>query len=396
MNFRVIYYHRLCFPSASGQTIAVVRDFYCLSEMVQKVDLFYRAPVPIGTQKLASQLKEFGATPTGTFHMRCIPEGWFGRKRFKKKVISIIREEKTPVVIVARSLSNALDAIRVGKSFSGTPVRVVMELHQDPFPHMNCERKKTPFRTWYIRKKEMAVFHGADAITCTAAAQLEILETMYPNHTKAWFLPNGYPGHYFNSDSRDSQKSNNGHFHLRYAGRLSEWKNPEVMINALTYLPERFVLEIAGGRQTDGKDSSGSLMETACRQKVENRVRFFGFIPPREVPSFLRQADCLLLPLGNNLEARLFTSPLKLFEYAASGIPMIVTRHPSTESLIEDGKHAILVPPGDPVGMARAIETVAENPVLAGNLAKNAKTWVTAFSLEKRLDRYKKHMETLF
>ncbi len=43
MDFRIIYYHRLSFPSRSGQTIAVIRDFFELSKLVQRVDLIYRA-----------------------------------------------------------------------------------------------------------------------------------------------------------------------------------------------------------------------------------------------------------------------------------------------------------------------------------------------------------------
>lgn len=55
-------------------------------------------------------------------------------------------------------------------------------------------------------------------------------------------------------------------------------------------------------------------------------------------------------------------------EAQAAGVPVLATRLPGLEVLVEDGVTGLLVPPGDPVALARQTRTVLENPDLARRL----------------------------
>ena len=167
------------------------------------------------------------------------------------------------------------------------------------------------------------------------------------------------------------------------------------MIEALRFLPDHMVLDIAGGKLGEDEATKERLMEKCESHGVAHRVNYFGFLPPAQIPSFLSQADCLMLPLGNNVQSRLFTSPMKLFEYAASHVPMVVTRQPTTASLIQDGVHALMVEPNSARELARAVEALSADRTLTRNLAENAGKWVAEYAPEKRVERYGDFLGTL-
>jgi len=104
----------------------------------------------------------------------------------------------------------------------------------------------------------------------------------------------------------------------------------------------------------------------------------------------------LLLPLGNNVQSRYFTSPMKLFEYAASGVPMIVARQPTTLSLVRDGEQALLVSPDSAQELADAVDRLMASPELAARLAARAREWVRQYAYEERARRYQEFLDQVF
>lgn len=74
------------------------------------------------------------------------------------------------------------------------------------------------------------------------------------------------------------------------------------------------------------------------RREVERRglknLHVLGYLPQKEVPAFLQASDAVLMPYADPKEARI-TSPLKFFEYLASGTPIVAARLPELK-LFED------------------------------------------------------------
>jgi glycosyltransferase involved in cell wall biosynthesis len=87
---------------------------------------------------------------------------------------------------------------------------------------------------------------------------------------------------------------------------------------------------------------------------------------------YIRQlfgAEVVVVPLAvQNISA----GQMVMIQAMALGKAIVVTRTPTIEDYVTDGEHALLVPPGDPTAMARAIRRLLEDPSLRERLGRNA------------------------
>jgi len=70
------------------------------------------------------------------------------------------------------------------------------------------------------------------------------------------------------------------------------------------------------------------------------------------------------------------TYPNKVFDYMASGKPVILAIDGVIRQVIEDAGGGIPVPPGDPVALSKAILFLADNPDLSHNMGCQARIYV--------------------
>ena len=138
---------------------------------------------------------------------------------------------------------------------------------------------------------------------------------------------------------------------LLYTGNLVDWKGVETLAAAAHYLAED-VLIVYVGRVT------ATMKETLLQLGVPERMMFVSEQPYEIIPLYQKAADALLLPTSAKTErARLFTSPIKLFEYLLSGVPIVATDIPSTRAILSDDT-AWFAAPDDPQSLAITCEEV--------------------------------------
>lgn len=133
-----------------------------------------------------------------------------------------------------------------------------------------------------------------------------------------------------------------------YTGGLLEWKGVDILVDAARQLPTlRFV--IAGGMDRD-------VARLRERARDQSNVRIDGFQAPERVPLYLAAADIGVVPNRSQpaISSR-YTSPLKVFESFAAGLPIVASNLPALRELLADGADAILVAPDDAAALARGI-----------------------------------------
>lgn len=164
---------------------------------------------------------------------------------------------------------------------------------------------------------------------------------------------------------------------VTFVGALGPWHGLENLIRAMPYVLEdvpdaEFLL--VGAMKEFG---TSHMMEMAKEYGVSEKMHLLGRKPPEEIPRILVESNVAVAPYP----ARDFGfSPLKLFEYAACGIPIVCSDLPSTREIIENGKNGLLVPPEDEDELAEAITRILIDPRLAKRLSVESLRRVKSFS----------------
>jgi glycosyltransferase involved in cell wall biosynthesis len=126
------------------------------------------------------------------------------------------------------------------------------------------------------------------------------------------------------------------------------------------------------------------------KQAMQNNVHvdFVGFVPHSEVPMYLKAADVLLMPYSKKIDYQVMdvhtTSPLKLYEYMASGVPIVSTNITAVSSVVPHLEGALLAEPDDVQQLCDHIEKLLYNPDLAARLTKYAKEKVVHYQWQSR------------
>ena len=168
-----------------------------------------------------------------------------------------------------------------------------------------------------------------------------------------------------------------------YAGHLYPWKGADVLLRALQRLPGVGGL-IVGGLPGE---SDVARIRALASEIVPGRVRFAGQVEPPRVAALLREADVLVLPNTPSRVSAAYTSPLKLFEYMASGRPIVASDLPSLREVLRHDDNAVLVEAGNAAALADAISRVLGDPALAARLAAAAHADAGAFTWDRRAER---------
>lgn len=171
---------------------------------------------------------------------------------------------------------------------------------------------------------------------------------------------------------------------LIYVGQLYPWKGVDLILRALVHVP-RAELIIVGGLPDDCQQTR--LKDLAKQLGIGERVCFCGPRSYEQVPGLLATAGVALLPLAEGLVARCFTSPLKLFDYLAAGLPIVASDFPSVREVLRDGHNALLVPPNDPTAMGAAVNRLLDQPELAARLGSQARRDAANHTWDRRAER---------
>jgi len=123
------------------------------------------------------------------------------------------------------------------------------------------------------------------------------------------------------------------------------------------------------------------------RQGLADLVTATGWVQPAEVPLHLRAMDACVLPLPWTEHFAFEASPMKLFEYMASGTPIVASNLPAVAELLRDGENGLLVPPSDVPSLAGALRRLRDERGLAERLARQAAQDVRSFTWDARAGR---------
>ncbi|MDO8548111.1 MAG: glycosyltransferase family 4 protein [bacterium] len=150
------------------------------------------------------------------------------------------------------------------------------------------------------------------------------------------------------------------------------------ILKSLKRLPDVMFVAV-GGSEKDRTHYDKEAQDLG----VEAQVELKGFVPQATLALYQKAADSLLMPFPDTPHYRSNMSPVKMFEYMASGRPIITSDLPTIREVLNE-KNAGLVPPGDSRALADTIRTLLSEPERGQRLAEQAQREVLAYSWDER------------
>lgn len=156
-----------------------------------------------------------------------------------------------------------------------------------------------------------------------------------------------------------------------FVGSFQPWHRVDLLVEAMAML-DRLPLHLV--LVGDGPARERARTE-ARRAGLEGRITELGPVNPTLVPRLMASFHIGTLPGTNH-----YGHPMKLLEYSAAALPVVAVDLPPVRDVLQDGETGLLVPPGDAVALAAAMERLAEDPELRRRLGRAARARITESS----------------
>jgi glycosyltransferase involved in cell wall biosynthesis len=175
--------------------------------------------------------------------------------------------------------------------------------------------------------------------------------------------------------------------YLLFLGRLKHRKGVDVLLEAMALVPSTGSVQLVIAGEGEERAALESLV---AHWGLQPRVRFVSAVFGTEKTYLLQNALATVVP------SRLADAfPLVVLESCAAGAPVVGTRVPGLEDLIEEEKTGWQVPSESPRDLARVITRLLNMPSLARSLSQTVRERVAEFSWPAIARRHLHLYETL-
>ncbi|MDD3876474.1 MAG: glycosyltransferase family 4 protein [Bacteroidales bacterium] len=255
-----------------------------------------------------------------------------------------------------------------GKKFIRRGKKVIYDAHED-LPRQIMSKYWIPkiFRKMISISVERYENSSAHQMSCIITATPHIRKR-FLKQNKHTIDINNYP--FLEPDSDESISFNHKEHAVCFVGSASKIRGLTEVIEAMELLETDLKLYFAG--HISPQIYKEELMSLKGWRKVVN----FEEVSPKEVQNIYKKSKAGIVtfyPLPNHVNAQ----PNKIFEYMASGLPVIASNFPLWKDIIEKNNCGICVDPQNPLAVKNAILYIVENPDKAVEMGINGKKAVS-------------------
>lgn len=181
------------------------------------------------------------------------------------------------------------------------------------------------------------------------------------------------------SEARQKLGLQQGKKIVLYTGHLYEWKGAHILARASEFLNKDVSVLFVGGTDkhiASFKEQFGHFSNVQILGKKSHNL----------MPLYLKSADVLVLPNSpiNDISS-LYTSPMKLFEYMASGRPIVASDLPSLREVLDES-NAILFEPDNIKALAGSINNLLDNSELQKRISNKSYEDAKKYTWTKRAE----------
>lgn len=256
--------------------------------------------------------------------------------------------------------------------------QVVLLIHH---VHQEIFRKFLKFPMSYIAKllegKVMPfVYQNKHVVTVSTSSQNDIFNLGFTNARDISIIPNGVD----NALYVDYPKTD--HPSYIYLGRLKEYKNIDIAINAFAQILK--VHKDATFAIVGSGEVYPELQRLVHDLKINNSVTFYGKVSEKDKAMLLAQSWAAIQP--SQMEGWGIT----VIEANAAGTPVIASNVKGLQDSVVDNYTGLLVHAGDIAGFAVAMRRIIEDDMLRITLSQQARVWSQNFDWNRSADAFYK------
>ena len=220
----------------------------------------------------------------------------------------------------------------------------------------------------------VSALRRSDGIIALSELHRDALEQHQHVNDRYFCVPNGVP--------LREDRGFSAELPLRFAflGRVVEFKNPHLLVDALARLPEfDWRLDLYG----DGPDRE--RLEALTPDRVRDRVRWHGRVPGPD--HAFAASDVLCMPTRHD------AYPLVALEAMARGVPVIASAIGGLPEMLGDGEAGVLVPRPELDDWVETLRRTLQEPGMLKSVARAGWERVRAeYSVSVMADRYAEAM----
>lgn len=220
---------------------------------------------------------------------------------------------------------------------------------------------------WRVEQLLRYNLKSADCIICVSNEGREHLETRWKiPPRKMVVFPNAVDVDKFKPDAnarlaiRSTLKLESNPVIL-FLGNFFPWHDVTTLLKAfvdvLKLHPEARLVLVGDGERRVAMEALKNELG------LSHTAVFTGIVSPAEAPKYLAAADIAVVPYPP-MEQKMWLSPLKLFEYMASGKAVVASAVGQINQVIRNRENGLLVPPGDAAALACALSALLSDKKL--------------------------------
>ncbi|MEN0061827.1 MAG: glycosyltransferase family 4 protein [Myxococcota bacterium] len=327
-------------PSVRAQAVQVLATAGALATRG------HRVTVCVQTEASDAAIREAHALPS-SLHLVRLPLGnTWASLAYRASFADFIRRTKGRRWVLARSKRHAHWALR----WFGGRFRLIMEAHE-------VDSLRTDRAIEGVHALERQVLRSAVGLVANAVGTLADLRATHWPLPPATVIANAaLPGGPAMSPGAD----------IGWLGSIRPDKDPETVAHAARTLSHRIV--VGGPTAAD----VAPLVERSQGRLIVEPARW-----PAQVPERLRQFRVLLVPLSRGRFGERWSSPLKLYDALASGVPIVAADTAAVRAIA--GSAFVPYRPGDAKSLQEALDRAMTDEPLRRQLRDAARprrrTW---------------------
>ena len=358
---KILYHHRI--GSRDGQSVHIQCLISALAELGEEVCVV--SPPAFRRVEFGAQASKFAllrrVLPAAVYE---ILEICYNVPDFYRLVAAYRRFR--PDLIYERYNLFMLAGILLSR-VTGTPIfleiNAPLARERSAFGRLALKR----FARWIERQ----TWRAADLVLPVSKVLGQIVSAAGVPERKIFVVPNGTSEAYLQPHSTCAAKAAlglAGKTVLGFVGFVREWHGLELVIDLLSapHTPADLHLVVVG----DGP-ALAPLKERAERLGIPAKVTFAGLVDQSRLPEYLAAFDIALQPSAID-----YASPLKLFEYMATGKAIIAPNQANIREVLTDKRTALLFDPANQHSFRDAVLALACDQKLRQDLGRTARNSV--------------------